>query len=96
MLAAARAYYSSWLPGEAASKLASIAAPDLKLFSPCWTPQGEAEPASREDAAAAIESRMLAAGGELEFDAKSIAHAEGTNMVRAAAFSCSMCHAAAC
>lgn len=93
MLAAARAYYSSWLPGEAEAKLASIASPDLKLFNPCWTPQGEAEPASREDAAAAIEQRMLAAGGELKFDAKSVAHAEGTNMVCSAACSCGMYHA---
>lgn len=81
MLAAARSYYNSWLPGEASARLSAIAAPELKLFDPCWTPRGEAVPVSREDAAAAMEKRMSAAGGELKFEAKSLAHAEGTNMV---------------
>lgn len=81
MLAAARSYYSSWVSGEVASKLSTIAAPDLKLFDPCWTPEGDAVPTSREDVAAAIEKRMSVAGGELKFETKAIAHSEGTNMV---------------
>lgn len=82
MLAAARSYYSSWQPGQAASGLAAIASPALSVFDPCWAPSGQAQPASREEAAAAMEEAMQKAGGELKFDARSIAHAEGTNMVR--------------
>lgn len=82
MLAAARTYYAAWKTGDVASNLATIASPELKLCNPCWARKGESQPASRDSAADAMEKRILSAGGELKFEARSVAHAEGTNMVR--------------
>eukprot|EP00892_Ulva_mutabilis_P002055 jgi/Ulvmu1/11850/UM081_0008.1 len=80
MLASARSYYTSLQPGQVASGLATIAAPGMQLFDPCWTPNATVGP-SRDEAAAAMEEYMASAGGELNFDVQAIAHAEGTNMV---------------